>query len=75
MRIRRDMAIGVGVAIVASTVSFALTYHQRDGFWVRTGYPAQMLTLNAVGSGLFWGLMAFLVAITLDAFWVGGKRE
>ena len=39
----------------------------------RTGYPAEMLTVSAIGCGLFFALVGFLVVLTVDAFWLARR--
>jgi hypothetical protein len=69
MRIGRDIVMGLLAGAVGFVANYLVTYADRDGFSERTGYPSEMLTVQAVGCGLFFALAGFIAALSLDAFW------
>ena len=74
VKIRRDIAIGILIGLVAFSINYFATYADREGFRQKTGYPAEMLTIGAVGCGLFFALVGFLVVLAIDAFWFAPRN-
>ena len=59
-RIGRDIALAAVIGLIAGTINHVATYPDRGGYFEQTGYPAAMLRLQAVATGVGVALFAFL---------------